>query len=172
MIIEHKYNYKDRKKEVELAKIKYVTQAQFDFEYDIFHKITIKFHEMITVISTIQNKYLINNSNEEYPIKFQVPKISFDHCRDVFISAQDLLYENEAFIKKDLFCDFEKIYETASDLWWKIHDNCEVTKKDGLEYIKSCIGKEDKAVQDKIRNDYTIVCDKLRDYFHSLSVIR
>lgn len=146
----------------------HISRSRYDTEFDIFRKLTKNFFEFIVVLNTI--------FSPDYRILLPFDEAKMETLCDQFgiaaqkaQAAQDCLYENGAFIPKEIYKEYEAILELATTTFWAYKDGfLDNTSKTVLsvEWL-------DKKHQDivKIENMFLAANDTLRTYLQSLTII-
>ena len=149
-----------------LEQRRYVTKAQFDREFDIYHQLSEKFFSMIVKLSSFTHQNL-TSEKADYHISLldQMKKMSIMTC-----DSQNFLYSNAAFIPKDIYEMYDSVMGKANALFWRYYERVEECAGGKRQY-SDIISEEDQAIEEVIEGEFHHVNAKLRDYLASLSII-
>lgn len=153
--------------ESQLERHRHISKTQFDNEFDIYRKLSQAFFQMLAELSSyIDDKYRLESS----PKEALTQKLEeFRSIIRVYADAQNLLYENAAFIPKDIFKMYNAVYEKANKLFWRLFDRLRSCALESCK-VDNLIDSEDESALNEIDNLYEILNDRLREYLFSLSV--
>ena len=151
-----------------LEKHRYITKTQFDREFEIYRDLSKAFFSMIVKLSSFTEGTLelkeLPKENREIKANEIVRMI------EKAAMAQNILYENAAFIPKDIFELYDAIYEKANDLFWTYEKRCRDFAFGKLDF-DDLVHEEDKIAEKEIENDFFAVSAKLREYLNTLAII-
>ena len=151
-----------------LEQYRHITKAQFDREFDIYHKLSKAFFSMIVKLSSFTEGTL---ELKELPKDNKAIKLDeFIRMVKTTSSAQDTLYENAAFIPKAIFEQYDAIYNKANDLFWLYESRMREFAFGKIEYSE-LVSEKDKATVKEIEQDFSLVNSALRDYLATLSIV-
>lgn len=109
---EQRLNKELEKYKVELERNRHITKTQFDKEFEIYHQLSKSFLSMIVKLSSFTEGTL---ELKDAPKENRDIKINeFMRMVEVTSAAQNALYENAAFIPKDIFEQYDVIYSKAN----------------------------------------------------------
>lgn len=164
--LEYKYQLKlDKELEIYKAKLEqrtYVTKNQFDLELDIYRKITRGVFQFIVALNTTINK-------EDYP-QHEEESAIYSKVVDKAASLQELLYENAAFIPKQLYDECKELIELTTNQFWLYIERFR-------KYLIGEIAQEervtnaDKEALDMIQKKADILNDHLRNYLQQVFIV-
>ena len=146
----------------------HISKNRYDMEFEIFRLLTKNFFELIVILNTIFSpdyRNLLPLDREGMEALYE----HFGRAAHKAQAAQDCLYENGAFIPKEIYKEYEAILELATATFWSYKegflDNSSETVL-SVEWL-------DKKHQDivKIENMFLAANDTLRAYLQSLTII-
>lgn len=151
-----------------LEKCRHITKAQFDREFEIYHLLSKNYFSMIVMLSSFTQNSL---ELKELPKENRDMKIDeFMRMGESVAIAQNTLYENAAFIPKNLFEQYDAIYEKAIKLFWKYESRLKDFAFDRCK-IDELVSEDDKETMSKIDDMFTSVNSQLRDYLNTLAIV-
>lgn len=165
---EQRLNIELEKYKATLDQYRHITKTQFDKEFEIYHQLSKLFFSMIVKLSSFtEDTYELKDEQRENQIK----KIEeFMHLMEVVCDAQNALYENAAFIPKDIFERYDSIYNKTNDLFWLYYKR--LREYDFIiDNFDTIITDEDKATTKEIEKEFSSVNEKLREYLSRLSIV-
>ena len=151
-----------------LEKHRYITKTQFDKEFEIYHELSKAFFSMIVKLSSFTEGTLELKELPEENRKIKVDEIT--RMIEKAGRAQNVLYENGAFIPKEIFDLYDALYEKANDLFWSYEKRCRAYVFGKLSF-DDLIHEGDKITEKEIENDFFAVNTKLREYLNTLAII-
>ena len=151
-----------------LEKHRHITKAQFDREFEIYHQLSKSFFSMIVSLSSFTNRTLELNECPQDNRKIIVDNIT--RMIDKTGMAQNVLYENSAFIPKDIFELYDAIYENANDLFW-CYEKKSLDYASGRIDIANLISEDNKVTAKEIEHNFYIASAKLREYLGTLAIV-
>ena len=154
-----------------LEQKRYLTEKQFDKEYDIYYTLSHKFFHMIVKLSAFTNDYInpLIELDEDSHYKAEKTLKDFLQTGVVLAEAQDFLYENAAFIPKDIFEMYDAIYEQTNDLFWDYHKRIS-TYINGKRTASDLITEKDKQTAKSIESEFRTLNDHLREHLNTIYV--
>lgn len=162
---EQRLNKELEKYKVELERNRHITKTQFDKEFEIYHQLSKSFFSMIVKLSSFTEGTL---ELKDAPKENRDIKINeFMRMVEVTSAAQNALYENAAFIPKDIFEQHDAIYSKANDLFWLYEKRMQEYAFKKLDF-DALVTDEDKAVIKEIEKEFSSVNAKLREYLSTL----
>jgi uncharacterized membrane-anchored protein YhcB (DUF1043 family) len=165
---EQRLNKELEKYKVELERNRHITKTQFDKEFEIYHQLSKSFFSMIVKLSSFTEGTL---ELKDAPKENRDIKINeFMRMVEVTSAAQNALYENAAFIPKDIFEQYDVIYSKANDLFWLYEKRMQEYAFKKLDF-DALVTDEDKAVIKEIEKEFSSVNAKLREYLSTLSIV-
>lgn len=151
-----------------LEKCRHITKAQFDREFEIYHLLSKNYFSMIVMLSSFTQNSL---EFKELPKENRDMKIDeFMRMGESVAIAQNTLYENAAFIPKNLFEQYDAIYEKAIKLFWKYESRLKDFAFDRCK-IDELVSEDDKEAMSKIDDMFTSANSQLRDYLNTLDIV-
>lgn len=97
---------------------KYVSQTQFDYEFDIYKKLTKAYFQVAVKASSFAHSYedreVVSIANGE------ISKDEVERIITVIINAQNILFENAAFIPEEIYNDFYALDSKTNAFYWKM----------------------------------------------------
>lgn len=165
---EQRLNKELEKYKASLDGYRHITKAQFDREFDIYHNLSKSFFTMIVKLSSFaDNDFELEDSLEDGK-KMIVD--NFIHMINTTSSAQNELYENAAFIPKDIFEKYDTIYEKANDLFWLFESRMRDYTSGKIEYSE-LVTEKDKGTVKELKEELLLVNSTLREYLKTLMVV-
>ena len=165
---EQRLNKELEKYKVELERNRHITKTQFDKEFEIYHQLSKSFFSMIVKLSSFTEGTL---ELKDAPKENRDIKINeFMRMVEVTSAAQNALYENAAFIPKDIFEQYDVINSKANDLFWLYEKRMQEYAFKKLDF-DALVTDEDKAVIKEIEKEFSSVNAKLREYLSTLSIV-
>lgn len=147
---------------------KYVSQTQFDYEFQIYKKLSKAYLNVVVEISSLAESY---EKKDTISIAAgDISKKRFEKIVVVFASAQNLLLENAAFIPEDIYNDYNKLYEKANTFFWKLTDRIKEYPQIDYDYGEINIECDSTAAKE-IETELGEVNKKVRKYLESLTII-
>lgn len=170
--IEYKYQQKLEKEieeyKTQLENKRYITQSQFDVEFDIYRKLSKVFFELLIKLSTISEKeFYVNNSSQLERVEFE--KKHYYKMVKTASNAQSVLYENSPFIPQNIYQKYEELYKLFNDRFWKYHERCMAYLEDKIEFEER-FDDNDKKMFDEIQKKLFEVNDEVRFYLGTLAI--
>ena len=143
----------------------FVTKTQFETEFQIYRALSKGFFEVILYLCRLfEPPYSIRGNDKETLLKKQ------KECCDLLYDTQNTLHENSPFIKKEFYDRYSKV---LNDYHLLYADLDYIVK----EYIKSRAFPDDSFFVEKYHaaltaeKDYVSLCNDLRNYLFSLTII-
>lgn len=151
-----------------LEKHRYITKTQFDKEFEIYHELSKAFFSMIVKLSSFTEGTL---ELKELPEENR--KIKLDEIISMIEKAgraQNVLYENGAFIPNEIFDLYDALYEKANDLFWSYEKRYRAYVFGKLSF-DDLVQNEDKITEKEIENNFFALNAKLREYLNTLTIV-
>ena len=150
-----------------LEQRKYVTKTQFDCEFEIYRQLSKAFFSMLTKLSffteSVMNK---EDTQENHDSRLEY----FKKVGIATADAQNILYENAAFIPESIFILYDRVYEQANTLFWKYSKCFDAYASGKLDYFE-IVNSDDKIAIDRISTELSAVNCEVRKYLGNLSCI-
>lgn len=165
---EHRLNKELERYRTTLDERRHITKAQFDREFEIYHKLSKSFFSMIVKLSSFTEGTL---ELKELPKDNKTVKLDeFIRMVKTTSEAQDTLYENAAFLPKAVFEQYDAIYNKANDLFWLYESRMRDFAFGKIE-CSELVSEKDKATVKEIEQDFSLVNSALRYYLATLSIV-
>ena len=153
----------------------YITQKQFDIEFEIYRSLSKSFFEMLVSLKSMYSLTYCLDENYHKTKSFEDVKRFGKPAGNKIIRAQDCLHENKAFITKELFEKYDEILASALGMYLEYMNEL---KKAGLDKKLPDNTIRDKSWND-VREESTKILlmqldklnDELREYLHTLKII-
>ena len=151
-----------------LEERKHITKTQFDKEFEIYYHLSKTFFSMIVKLSSFTEGTLElkDSPKENRDIKID----EFMRMVEVTSAAQNVLYENAPFIPKDIFEQYDAIYEKANNLFWIYEERVQSYAFGKLDF-NALVSEADKAVVKGLEKDFASASSKLRDYLNTRAIV-
>lgn len=147
-----------------LAHKNYVSQTQFDTEFQIYKQLSKAYFAVIVKASSF-SKYQQKDKT--------ISKEELFRMIDVNGEAQDILFENEPFIPEEIFNKYLDLNEKTSDFFFTIIDRIEKNMKEGKRLDECEIRtSEDIYVSESLQSELREINKDVRHYLESLSIVR
>lgn len=152
----------------QLENKRYITQTQFDVEFEIYRKISKAFFELFVKLSTVSDKELYESSVKELD-RMQYEKDMYHKIVDIASSAQNVLYENSPFIPQNIYTKYEELYEMFNERFWLYHKRCMLYLQ-GTIKLSERFDDNDKKQLEEIQNKLFEVNREVRSYLETLAI--
>ena len=146
----------------------YITKSKFDVELSVYRELSKLFMEMTkncSFLFTEDNYYYDGKRSQKFWVKKSLDAI---HAVD---AAQNILYQNAAFIPESLYLQYEQVLQKCQDIVLDLeplaHNSFGSTE---TEEKKKYIDQQTLRAKD-ILEDYDRLCKHLRDYLNRLDVL-
>lgn len=141
----------------------HITKAQFDLQLEIYKKLSKAFFHVLVVMNTFCAN-CSKNSDQKLPNETLSPE-DYKRLIEATCNAQDLLYENAAFLPESIYKKYDELNNIINNQFW--------------EYLKSPYGNEDKkaseenykAITDLIEFQLRDINADIRNHLASLSIV-
>lgn len=171
-LIEAKYQQRLEKELEEyktwLENKRYITQAQFDVEFEIYRKLSKAFFELLVKLSTISEKEFYENNIHELE-RVEHEKNIYCKMVEAASNAQNILYENSPFIPQNIYQKYEELYEMFNERFWVYHERCKAYLDEKLESIERFDENEKKRFEEIQSKLFEINAD-VRSYLGTLVI--
>ena len=152
----------------EISEKTYVTKVQYDAEFAIYRSLTKAFFEMILALHTTFSPHYRSPENSGKNFEYELPRL--DKAAHKSETAQNLLYENGAFIPKKLYDKYDSLLDSASNLFWEYSDRLSSAKGNETLFDEQWLNeKYDKAKS--LHDTFISINSELREYLQGLCVI-
>lgn len=170
--IEVKYQKRLEKKleeyKVWLENKRYITQAQFDVEFEIYRKLSKAFFELLVKLSTISEKEFYENNFQELD-RVEYEKNIYRKMVKVASNAQNILYENNPFVPQNIYQKYEELYEMFNEQFWIYHERCKEYLDGKIELIER-FDENDKKRFEEIQSKLFEINADVRAYLGTLVI--
>jgi hypothetical protein len=146
----------------------YVSQTQFDNEFQIYKQLSKAYFTVAVKVSSFAFDYEKKNT-----ISIKAGDISREEINrliDATCTAQNLLFENAAFIPEDIFNAYYELYVNTNAFFWKIID-----KIDEYPQMNNELGETniecDITLAKVIESELGEINKKVREHLESLTII-
>ena len=147
---------------------RYITKAQFDKEFEIYHQLSEAFFSMIVKLSSFthhEKHSIVNGKTELGPSSEELKRMI-----DMTCTAQNILYINAAFMPKEIYDLYDSVMGKANALFWRYYEHTnEFTQ--GKRQYSDIVSEEDKSIEELIEGEFHYVNSKLRDYLAQISIV-
>ena len=151
-----------------LDNCRYITKAQFDKEFEIYHLLSKAYFSMIVLLSSFTHDSLQLKELPEENVKMKIDE--FMRMGESVAIAQNTLFENAAFIPENLYEKYEEIYEKAIDLFW-VYEKRLREFSFGNASVESLVTSENKTTMELINTDFSELNKQLREYLNKLNIV-
>ena len=165
---EIKLNKDLEKHKSNLINMNYISKTQFDVEFEIYRSLTKRYFTMMVSINNIFSP----NYRQDISNGVDLERIKKDAINLVekTADAQDCLFENAAFIPKNLYEKYDTILEKSLDLFWEYNDAlCKEQLESTVLNNEWCDERHQRAKT--IDETYRELNNELRDYLRSLTIV-
>lgn len=165
---EQRLNKELERYKLSLEERRHITKTQFDKEFEIYHLLSKSYFSMIVMLSSFTQNSL---ELKELPKENREMKVDeFMRMGESVAIAQNTLYENAAFIPRNLFSQYDSIYEKAIKLFWAYESRLKDFAFDRCT-IDDLVTDDDKKTMEEIDKEYFALNSQLRDYLNTLAII-
>lgn len=148
---------------------KYVSQSQFDYEFEIYKKLSKTYFTVAVKATSFASKY------DKYDIlSIKEGDISSDEVyalSKVICDAQNTLFENAAFIPEDIYNDYYELDIKTNAFLWKMEEKIKEFPPIGDALDETTTVKCDKTLAKVIEMELGEINKKVRKRLESLAII-
>lgn len=148
---------------------KYVSQTQFDYEFEIYKKLSKAYFTVAVKTTSFASKY------EQYEyLSMQQGDISnkeIYHLSKAICDAQNILFENAAFIPEEIYNDYYSLDIKTNAFFWKMQEKIKELPPIGDALEETSVNC-DKTLAKVIEAELGEINKKVRKRLESLAVIQ
>ncbi len=143
---------------------KYISQTQFEYEFQIYKQLSKAFYSVNVKASSFAY------TREHPPKNNAISRDTICKIIETNADAQDILFENAPFIPEEIYDDYCKLYDKTNAYFWSIMERIEPLSKPDSNILE-IITEDDIATAESFQQDLSDINSKVRQYLGSLSII-
>ena len=147
---------------------RYITQAQFNVEFEIYRKLSKAFFELLVKLSTISEKEFYENNIHELE-KLEHEKNIYCKMVEAASNAQNILFENSPFIPQNIYQKYDELYEMFNKQFWIYHERCKAYLEEKIESVDR-FDENDKKKFEEIQRKLFEINSDVRSYLGTLAI--
>lgn len=149
---------------------KYVTQTQYDIEFNVYRDITKSLYLVAKTLYSIMDERLNKTRTGKELLVYELEKAK--KIIVYVVDLQDKIYENAPFIPQHLFTRYEELSDMANDLIVVLTLNLEKLLRCDSEFksMEEFMGEEEKQKAKCIIESYKKLNEDLRDYLKDIRI--
>lgn len=151
-----------------LERGRHITKAQFDRQYEIYGTLSKAFASIRYELSAISIKRFYTDDETKGMLAATMQTV-YERSLNCMTDAQNLLYENAAFIPEDIYNQYMKLNDLATEHFLRFQEVYDAYSA-GKKKIENLWTTEDEHRYIRFTQDLDTLNKKLREYLESLSV--